>query len=87
MAFSSSTFASVLATDDDLGLLDDETLLGVEFLEQHEGVVRLVIVLEGDGDYVVGVPAAGGRLVGCVVCVAHGRGVTGRRVIGLAHFR
>ena len=52
----STTCPSLPRTTDD-GFLDTHPLLRVELLERGQGVVRVVVICEGDGDDGVGAPA------------------------------
>jgi hypothetical protein len=58
-------YLPVLLTDDGDGLFDCDLPVGVKLLEQRQGVVRLPIILEGDGDHVVSIEPVGGPPAGC----------------------
>lgn len=54
----------VLAADDDDGLPDPHPLLRVKLVEQRQGVVRVAVILEGDGNRVVRAEPLGDKVVG-----------------------
>ena len=47
---------AVLAAHDDDGLPDTDPLVRVELLERRQGVIRVAVILEGDGDGTGGTP-------------------------------